>query len=203
MKVLRKVMEMPWLQPGMPPEEAQAEYSEEHSRRIVLRVFLAVVTSLFFLFVMAYAERMELADWRPVSEPSILWINTALLVIASIAMQRARSAADRGVQALNNALLAGGLMALAFLAGQYLAWRQMWAGGYYGLANPAMAFFYLLTVVHGLHLLGGLYVWGRTLLRSWRGVPVAELRLSIELCSVYWHYLLLVWLVVFTLLLNT
>lgn len=203
MKVLRKVMEMPWLQPGMPPEEAQAEYSEEHSRRIALRVFLAVVTSLFFLFVMAYAERMELADWRPVSEPSILWINTALLVIASIAMQRARSAADRGVQALNNALLAGGLMALAFLAGQYLAWRQMWAGGYYGLANPAMAFFYLLTVVHGLHLLGGLYVWGRTLLRSWRGVPVAELRLSIELCSVYWHYLLLVWLVVFTLLLNT
>jgi cytochrome c oxidase subunit III len=71
------------------------------------------------------------------------------------------------------------------------------------LSNPAVAFFYVLTAVHGLHLLGGLLVWGRTLSRVWQGVELIELRLSVALCSVYWHYLLIVWLVLFTLLLYT
>jgi len=70
--------------------------------------------------------------------------------------------------------------------------------------NPAVAFFYLLTAVHGLHLLGGLYVWGRTVARM-RGkdVEVIDVRLSIELCSVYWHFLLLVWLGLFAVMLST
>jgi cytochrome c oxidase subunit 3 len=70
--------------------------------------------------------------------------------------------------------------------------------------NPAVAFFYVLTAIHGLHLLGGLLVWSRTLLRMWTPrVELIEVRLSVELCSVYWHYLLLVWLVLFGLLLYT
>ena len=66
---------------------------------------------------------------------------------------------------------------------------------FFAPANPAIAFFYLLTAVHGLHLLGGLFVWGRTLsrMRS-KDVELIDVRLSVELCSVYWHYLLLVWL---------
>jgi cytochrome c oxidase subunit 3 len=71
-------------------------------------------------------------------------------------------------------------------------------------SNPATAFFYLLTGVHGLHLLGGLFVWGKTIVRMAQGgVELIDLRLSVELCTVYWHYLLLVWLVLFTLLLAT
>jgi cytochrome c oxidase subunit 3 len=74
----------------------------------------------------------------------------------------------------------------------------------YLLGNPAVAFFYLLTAVHGLHLLGGLFVWGKTVIRMARPrVELVDLRLSVELCTVYWHYLLLVWLVLFGLLLST
>ena len=94
-------------------------------------------------------------------------------------------------------------MAVAFLVGQFMAWGVLRAGGYYAASNPANAFFYLLTAVHGIHLLGGLYVWARTMSRCWRGVEVAQIRLSVELCSIYWHYLLLVWLALFALMLNT
>jgi len=66
-----------------------------------------------------------------------------------------------------------------------------------------IAFFLLLTAMHGIHLVGGLAVWARATLRAVRGADFARVRLSVELCTVYWHYLLLVWLVLFGLLLQT
>ena len=101
-------------------------------------------------------------------------------------------------------MFAGGVFALAFLAGQLLAWRQLQAAGYYAAGNPANAFFFVLTALHGLHLIGGLAVWGRTMSRLPRqGAARSSTRLTVELCAVYWHYLLIVWLILFALLLNT
>jgi len=105
--------------------------------------------------------------------------------------------------------LAAGVMTIAFLVGQMLAWRQAQAQGNWGPDNPALAFFVLLTGVHGLHLVGGLWVLGRTTTRLFRGVeantPVGRgrLRLSVQLCTTYWHWLLLIWLGLFALLLST
>jgi cytochrome c oxidase subunit 3 len=79
-------------------------------------------------------------------------------------------------------------------------WQQLNTGGYFLAANPANAFFYLITAVHGLHLLGGLVALGRTIVKAWRGVEIPRLRLSVELCTMYWHFLLLVWLILLALL---
>ena len=172
--------------------------------KLGLIVFLAVVTVVFSLLVAAYTHRMTLADWRPLPEPWLLWPNTAILILSSVGLQWARVAANRGrIDGVRVGLLAGGGFAFAFLAGQLLAWQQLAALGYFAATNPANAFFYLLTALHGLHLLGGLVAWGRTTAKMWRGSEVAELRLSVELCAVYWHFLLLVWLVLFGLLLFT
>jgi cytochrome c oxidase subunit 3 len=70
-------------------------------------------------------------------------------------------------------------------------------------ANPAAAFFYLITGVHGLHILGGQVALGRTMDKAWQGVAVSKVRLSVELCATYWHFLLFVWLVLFGLLVLT
>jgi cytochrome c oxidase subunit III len=201
--------------------EGQGTYDGRHSadlmgippQRIGLWVFLAVVTSFFALFIAAYSIRMSpqpqqgvaLRDWRPLVEPSILWFNTALLVVASIGMQFARVAIGRGQSGrARSGMLVGGVFAIAFLAGQLIAWRELQAAGYYAAANPANAFFYVLTGLHGLHLLGGLVVLGRTGARmSHPGASPDALRLGIELCTLYWHYLLVVWLVLFGLLLIT
>lgn len=179
--------------------------------KIGLWAFLAVITSLFALFISAYYMRMSahghgaVHDWHSLAEPPVLWINTALLILSSVAMQWTRMSLARGnVSHTRNGLLAGGLLTLAFLAGQFIAWREIRLSGFFTPRNPAIAFFYLLTAVHGLHLLGGLYVWARTLWRMRRkDVEAIDVRLSVELCTMYWHYLLLVWLVLFALLLST
>lgn len=202
MGLFDKVTEMSWLHPGIDESRHSYRFSISPDKRVALVVFLAVVTSVFFLFVMAYTERMELGDWDPVTEPAVLWINTALLVLASMAMQAARNAAAAG-RAPRNMLLASGLMVAGFLLGQLAAWQALAGQGYYTMANPAYAFFYLLTAIHGLHLLGGLYVWARAARRAARGAQPQDLRLTLELCAIYWHYLLLVWVVLFILMLNT
>ncbi|MAF48028.1 MAG: hypothetical protein CMM10_07190 [Rhodospirillaceae bacterium] len=102
---------------------------------------------------------------------------------------------------MRDGLLWGGVLTFAFLAGQLFVWRQLADLGYYADSNSANAFFYLLTALHGLHMLGGLVAWWRSISRLRRGGSVADLRLSVELCTVYWHYLLLIWLILFGLLL--
>ncbi len=172
--------------------------------KIGLLSFLAVATSLFALFMSAYMMRMNLGDWRPLTEPNLLWANTAVLFGASFAFQLTRNAATREqLSTVKIGLVAGGLCTTLFLLGQLVAWQQLNAAGYYMTSNPANAFFYLLTALHGLHLLGGMWVWGRTTIRVLSGADVRSVRLSVELCTVYWHYLLLVWIGLFGLLLST
>jgi cytochrome c oxidase subunit 3 len=197
----QRITAKPWLEAG-PIGDTGA--SPLPAAKIGLGVFLAVVGSLFALLISAYSMRMEMGEWRPAPAPKLLWLNTGVLILSSGALHWAQVAARRGqMDAVRAGLLAGGVFALAFLAGQLLAWRQLDAAGYYLTTNPAAAFFYLITGVHGLHLLGGLMALGRTMDKAWGGVAVGEVRLSIELCAVYWHFLLLVWLVFFSLLLLT
>jgi len=172
--------------------------------KVGLGVFLAVATSLFALLISAYHMRMMEADWTTLALPRVLWLNTAVLVVGGIAMQWTRTAAQRGqADRVRAGLISAGVFTFLFLAGQLWAWQQLNAAGYFLASDPAASFFYLLTALHGLHLLGGLWVWGRTTAKVLRGVEVAKVRLSVELCTVYWHYLLLVWLVLFAVLLQT
>lgn len=169
--------------------------------RTALWVFLGVATSLFVLFASAYAMRLSLADWTPLPRPRLLMLNTALLVGASLAMEWTVHAARRGDRdKLQRGLWASGLLSFGFLAGQLFVWNQLHAAGYFVSSSAATAFFYLLTAVHGLHVLGGLVAWGRSSARAWRASDPARIRLGVELCATYWHYLLAVWVVLYALL---
>ena len=210
MNLFRRLTEKPWLAPDLADDVAAPGALPLPTARLGLWVFLGVVTTLFGLFASAYMMRMEYADWRPMPDPGLLWLNTLVLALGSVGLQAARTAARDGrINALRAGLLAGGLLTIAFLAGQLWAWRQLAAAGFFAASNPANAFYYLLTGAHALHLAGGLWVWGKVMARVTRGLrdrgpdEVAAIRLSIELCSTYWHYLLLVWLALFALLLTT
>lgn len=178
--------------------------------RAGLAAFLAVVVSVFALTVSAYLMRMETGeDWRSIPAPGLLWGNTGVLMLASLALQVAWGVAKRlgkgatrqgDERRLRGALALGGGLTLVFLAGQLLVWQQLDEAGYYLAANPANAFFYMLTALHGLHLLGGLVAWGRILAKLYAGVDAAGLRPGIELCALYWHFLLLVWVGLFVLI---
>jgi cytochrome c oxidase subunit III len=171
--------------------------------RIGLWIFMAVVTSLFSLLLSAYSMRMhQSVGWCHLTIPRILWLNTVVLLTASVLMQLASNAVGRGKRAFAQwSLIAGGALTIAFLAGQMLAWQAVGPSLYYIQGSPAIAFFYVLTIAHGLHLIGGLYVLGRASLRFAGGAELIDLRQSLSLCAIYWHFLLLVWLAVFGLLL--
>ena len=174
------------------------------AKTVALTVLLAVITSFFALIMSAYSERMELGDWIPLAEPMLLWVNTGMLVAASIAFQWTRNAAIGGQSSkLMPGMIVTGLLTSAFVIGQLIAWQLLNASGDYVAGNPANAFFFLLTGAHALHILGGMYVWVRATVRLASGHETDSVRQSIELCAVYWHFLLLVWLVMFGLLLST
>ena len=203
MNFFQQLAEKPWLTQGSGADGHDDRAFALPVATLGLRVFLGVVTVLFSLLVTAYADRMT-ADWRPLPEPLLLWPNTALLIVSSMALQWASVGARRGqLEGVRVGLLVGGISAVAFLAGQLLAWQQLAALGYIAATNPANAFFYLITALHGLHLLGGLVALGRTTDKVRRGLDVVQLRPSVDLCAVYWHFLLVVWLVLFGLLLIT
>jgi cytochrome c oxidase subunit III len=191
----------PWLEVGAIGEVLDTGASSLPAATIGLGVFLAVVSSLFAIFISAYLMRMQVADWAQMPAPKVLWFNTGVLILSSVALQYAQVAARRGrMEDAGDGLIAGGLFALTFLVGQIFAWRQLNAAGYFLAVNPANTFFYMLTGLHGLHLLGGLVALLLTADKVWRGCELGQVRLSVKLCAIYWHYLLLLWLVLFTLL---
>ncbi len=204
MSIFRALMEKPWTTEGVVDDIYGVDLKSLPTPKFGLRVFLAVATVLFSLIVVTYADRMLVPDWRALPIPLVLWLNTAVLILSSIALQWARVSAHRGrVAGVRSGLLLGGGFAFAFLVGQLVAWRQLIDLGYFAATNPANAFFYLVTALHGLHLLGGLVAWARTSAKLRRGVALDKLRLSVELCAIYWHFLLVIWLVLFGLLLFT
>lgn len=165
-------------------------------------------------------------DWVRLSEPPLLWFNTGALLASSLAFHRAliatRSADQRR---LRSSLAAAGLLGIAFLVGQVAVWRQLDTSGYvlalhmgictgatnplelptgqFRSGNPAIAFFYLITGLHGLHIAGGVVAWARTAKLALADAGAAGTARAVSLCAAYWHFLLLVWLVMLGLLIST
>lgn len=150
-----------------------------------LWLFMAVVSVLFLQAFSAYVARMALADWQPLPTPALAWANLALLAAASVCAQLASRQAGRTAWAL------AGALALGFVAGQLLLWRQLAGQGHGVASGPAAGFFYLLSGLHAAHLAGGLLAWGL----CWQGGPHAR-----RLCARYWHFLLGLWLLLFAVL---
>ena len=140
------------------------------------------------------------ADWTHISLPPILWFNTLALVLSSITLERARrrvAAFMRG-QASTRAvpmlwLNATMLLGLVFVAGQYFAWLKLRSEGLYLPTNPNSSFFYVLTGVHVIHVLGGLGGLTRVMLR-FRSTTNPLRRSTLDATSYYWHFMGLLWI---------
>ncbi len=204
MSILSKITSKPWEHAGEIEGLHDALDDGYAASRTGLFLFLAVVSSFFLLFIITYHTRSLFPDWEVLTDPRILWVNTAVLVLASVAMQLASNAAKHNeTGSMRLSLMAGGVLTLLFIAGQLIAWDQMVTAGYYAQENPAYAFFYLLTGLHALHLVGGMWFLGRLGFRMNQTGKEEKVLQNVTLCATYWHYLLIVWLVLFTLLLRT
>lgn len=200
----QRLMSKPWLEEGSVAAFPGTESGSMPAAKVGLGVFLAVVGCLFALFSSAYFMRMGITDWRPMPVPQLLWVNTAVLTLSSAAIHSALAAARRNqLDMVRLGLVTAGITALAFLAGQLLAWRELEAEGYLLADNPANSFFYVLTALHGLHIAGGLVGLCVVSAHAWApDWPRERLKLGVDLCAMYWHFLLFVWLCLFVLLMG-
>lgn len=210
MSLYRDVTNKPWNTVGLPDGIDPKPVFAVANEKVALVIFVIIACVLFSLLTVSYYLRMLLGggDWVPVATPQLLWANTAALVLSSVAFQLAvnNSRKEESIRFFSTTgifSLAGGLLAIVFIAGQYIVWQQLGQAGYALQDNPANSFFYLLTGIHMLHLAGGLWVWGRAQLRLLNAPDMAGSRLSLELCAWYWHFLLLVWFGLFYLLATT
>jgi len=195
------VLQAPWLQEGDVAGYSGRAVAPPPAAKVGLGVFLAVAACVFSLMTAAFFMRQSSPDWRTPPMPGVLLLNTLTLVASSVTIQMAHFAAMRGArERLEAWLVASAALSLLFVLGQLWAWRELIAAGVYAAGNPANAFFYLLTGAHGLHLIGGLVALAGVIGRAWRERTPATLSTSVELCATYWHFLLIVWLLLFLML---
>lgn len=165
-----------------------------------LMAIIATVTMLFVAFTAALLVRRAAADWVRIDLPEILWWNTGVVLASSLPAELGRRALGRGARASAARWVAGTLgLGLAFLAGQGAAWWALARRGVFLPTSPYASFFYLLSAVHGAHLLGGLIALGWCWRRMRMGASSASQR-GLGHATVYWHFVAGVWLYVFVLL---
>jgi cytochrome c oxidase subunit 3 len=142
-------------------------------------------------------------DWVSVALPRVLYANTAVLLLSSLTIEFARWALHGGKSAQAARWLAATLLlGLAFVAGQLVAWRDLVSRGLYLASNPGSLFIYVITGMHGLHLLGGVTILAIVALCLRRWSPAAK-ETGVSVAAAYWHFMDALWLYLLALLLIT
>jgi cytochrome c oxidase subunit 3 len=187
---------------------------------------MTAIVMVFVSFSSAYVVRqglptfdprtnMLVRDWFAVPLPRLLLINTLVLLLSTITMELARRQVARepafaqvgtvpgdslnvetGIHWLGLTVLLG----ITFLTGQWMAWHQLAARGFYLDTSPSSSFVYLLTGTHGVHLLGGVLALVAAGAASLLHKPVASRRIVLDVTGWYWHFMALLWIYVLCLL---
>ncbi len=175
--------------------------------RIGMWFLLLAVLMTFGGLLGAYiviATNKEL-EWRPFALPFQVWVSTVLILLSSAAYVISNRAlqAEKQIKA-KNWLLATTVLGAMFISSQILSWVELVGQGIYMASNPYAGFFYVLTAVHALHILGGILVLGYILLRTWNKTFSDEELVKRQSVSnavgLYWHFMDGLWLVIFVLL---
>ncbi|MEW5882747.1 MAG: cytochrome c oxidase subunit 3 [Armatimonadota bacterium] len=154
--------------------------------------------SLAFVYVHQALDRLADRSFEP---PGTLWVSTILIVVSSltyvIARGRLRSGDGAGLVRWLAVTFALGLL---FVVSQVMVWTGLVAQGVYAQTYPLSGMFYIMTIAHAVHVLGGLAWLGAVLAKAARGGYSTKRQLGVELCGVYWHFLDVVWLMYFVVL---
>ena len=196
-----------------------------HRARVGLAILLTTSLGLFATLAIAYLWRREqvvfdyvahgyVSTWKSISIPPLLWWNTVLLVLSSATLEMARRAYFREEVVMDEWLgiarptirkavpweVLSLLFACSFVVGQLRAWSQLQLEGIYLGSGPSSQFYYFLTGLHGLHLLGGIVVLLWAIVAALIGSSLETRRIAVDITGWYWHAITLVWFGIFALL---
>jgi cytochrome c oxidase subunit 3 len=169
---------------------------------IGLYVLLAASVMVFVSLTGAFVFRRGLSgDWASVPKPPILFLNTAVLLASSFALEVARRALKAGLRSKFNVWwTAGAVLGVVFLLGQALAWQQLKGLGIYVATSPSSSFFYVLTASHAFHLVGGVAALIYVAVQSLRFSQGPARQTLIDISAIFWHFLDGLWVYLMVLL---
>jgi len=171
-------------------------------KRYYTGMALGIVSILMFFMALASAflVRRGNGNWIPVHIPTLMWINTVVLLASSAALEMARHRLAQGrLASYKHLWLLTTILGAGFLVGQIVAWRQLVAEGIYLASNPASSFFYIFTGAHAVHLFGGVAALIYVARRNFDQAQVTR-SAAAEVTSYYWHFMDALWLFLLALL---
>ncbi len=168
---------------------------------------LLVVLMTFGGLISAYIviSTNGVMEWQPFNLPKAVWVSTVLILASSVTYKIAQNALNAANQEKAKTwFLATTVFGGMFIASQLLAWFELVQRGVYVQSNPYAGFFYILTAVHAVHVIGGIGVLGFIVLRTWEKTSSSEELTKRQQVSNavawYWHFMDGLWLVLLLLL---
>lgn len=175
--------------------------------RVLTGFVLVVVTMTFGGLIAAYIviATNGVAEWQPFALPIQLWVSTAIILASSITYHLGKNAIARNEQPVAKKwMIVTTVLGAMFISSQLLSWLALSARGLYVASNPYAGFYYILTAVHAVHVVGGIIALGSIIIRVWNPAPSAQaLARRITFSQVvgwYWHFMGGLWIVLFILL---
>lgn len=185
----------------------EVEQYQPNKSKILAWFLLIVVVMTFGGLIGAYIviSTNRVLEWQPFALPPQVWISTLLILISSFCYEKARRAIEREDHPQSKKwLVATTVLGAAFISSQLLAWWALVRQGFYVQTNQYAGFFYILTMVHAVHVLGGITALGSIVLRTWQRIKTDEEALKsktiAQVVGWYWHLMGGLWLVLLFLL---
>jgi cytochrome c oxidase subunit III len=159
-----------------------------------LWLFIAASMMLFAAFTSAYIVRSGASDWLRFGIPTVMWIGTIALIFSSISIHAALKSIKAGnIPSFKTSIVLTLFLAVVFVGGQVLGWQSLRQTGLYLDTNASSAFFYMITVTHLVHVIGGMAALLFVTTKGLLGRYSRNNRLGVELCVTYWHFLGALW----------
>lgn len=175
--------------PGDPPSEFPVSRGQ-----MGLWVMLTAIIMLFGGLSSAFIVLRGVPAWQNIAIPQLMWLNTLVLILSSVTIEFSRWAVRSNRRGTMKLWLAvSGMLGSCFLIGQVVVWQQLVRAGVYLPSTLHSSFFYILTGLHGIHLLGGMAGLGWVLTRAFRNHLTSSNYEPLRLCATYWHFMDLLW----------
>jgi len=201
-KLFGTLTEKPWEKEQMISDDYhQGKTFNISTQTSAVIVIFGASTVLFTLVVTGYLYSIPAGqDTEYLLKPNLLWINTLILLSVTYFFNKiTKDLKKNNTQKVKNNLLIVGFLSYLFLFGQTFFWFQLMKSGNYVSTNSYFSSFYIFTALHGLHLLGGLFFWGKVFskISKLKQEEIINEKKNIDALSLYWTFLLIVWVVFF------
>lgn len=158
-------------------------------------LFMVTVFMVFAALSSAYIVRRAEGNWTFFELPTLFWVNTIVILISSATLHWAYLSAKRdNLESVKIAMIITTILGVGFMVGQYFAWTELVTNSIHLVGNPSGSFVYIISGLHGLHVLGGVIYLLILLDATRKGLVHSKSLNGIEMCATYWHFLGGLWL---------